>query len=108
MSHRQAILRALHILQEQQGPYAHGNLDPKHILGRPADVHYQHALNLLLEEGLVLRGPAPEALGFRLNPEKKALYDSELQKWYEKPVLQWSIGTVLTIVGLVAAFMALK
>ena len=108
MSHRKLILRTLRELLEQQGPSAYGNIDPKNILGKPADVAYAHTINQLVEEGLILRAPTNGMIAFRLNPQKKQIFDAELQPWYSSALVQWIIGTMLAIVGLVVAFLALK
>ncbi|HEY9145562.1 MAG TPA: hypothetical protein VIN36_02670 [Thiobacillus sp.] len=108
MSHRKNILRVLRKLLEQQGPNAYGNLDPKNILGKPADITYQHTINQLIEEGLILRAPTNEAIAFRLNLQKKEVYEAELQPWYKNSLVQWMIATVLAIAGVAIAVMSLQ
>lgn len=80
------------------GSNAYGKLDPEDILGKPADITYAHTINQLVEEGLILRAPINESIAFRLNPQKKQIYDAELQPWYRSSLVQWGIGIAIVLV----------
>jgi hypothetical protein len=102
MSYRKRILRRLKHFYDEQGPGDLLLLDPIDIIGKPGGQKYVAAVNQLMEERLIYGVAAGERPAFRLNPDRIEEVKREL-RWYRDPALQFVVGTLLAVGGLVWA-----